>query len=97
MSTTGTFRTCDNGHHYKKSSDCPVCPICEQNRIPEAEFLKTISAPARRALESKNISTLQRLSTFSEKELLALHGLGPSAIPHLKKALESAGLEFRFE
>jgi uncharacterized protein YdhG (YjbR/CyaY superfamily) len=58
-------------------------------------FLPMISAPARRALESKGIKTVRKLSSFSEKELLSLHGIGPTAIPVLKQALKEAGLEFK--
>jgi hypothetical protein len=58
------------------------------------EFPKT-SAPASRALEHTKIKTLKDLSTWSEKELLALHGIGPSSIPILRKALLEKGLNFR--
>ena len=91
----GSLRTCDNGHQYYKSSDCPVCPVCEQARKPSEGFLSTLSAPARRALESQDITTLEQLSNFSEKEILALHGMGPGSIPKLRSALEAEGLSFR--
>ena len=35
-------RICSNGHTYQKTSACPVCPICEKMRTPEADFLSTI-------------------------------------------------------
>jgi predicted RecB family nuclease len=89
------LRTCINGHQYYKSSDCPTCPICEEERKPEEGFLSLLAAPARRALESKGITTLDQLSTYSEYELLELHGMGPSSIPKLRKALESEGLTFK--
>lgn len=89
-----TLRTCSKGHQYYKSSDCPTCPVCESERVPEAEFLALVSAPARRGLESAGILTLERLSEFSEQEVLRLHGVGPSAIPKLKAALQREGLTF---
>jgi hypothetical protein len=92
MSPQGTLRTCPKGHRYYKSSDCPTCPICESERVPAAAFLSLLSAPARRALEAEHILSLEKLSTYSEEQLLKLHGLGPSSIPKLKKALEEAGL-----
>lgn len=95
MPTQGTLRTCEKGHTYSKSTDCPTCPICEREKVPKAEFLATLGAPARRAFERAAILTLERLSHFTEKEILALHGVGPSAIPKLKEALEKAGLTFR--
>jgi hypothetical protein len=90
-----TLRTCPNGHTYYKSTDCPSCPICEQERKPAAGFLSALSAPARRALETAGIITLKELSKKTEKEILALHGMGPGSIPKLKVALKEAGLSFR--
>ena len=88
-------RVCDNGHVYYKSSDCPVCPICEEERAPSDGFLSELGAPARRALEGAGITTLGLLSKYSEKEILMLHGMGPSTIPKLKDALKKSGLNFK--
>lgn len=90
-----TLRTCDKGHQYDKSSDCPSCPICEQERKPDSGFLARLSAPARRALETNGIITLQQLSQFSEKDILKYHGMGPASLPKLKAALEEEGLSFK--
>lgn len=57
-------------------------------------FLDTISAPARRALVGAGITTLKGLARWSEKDLLALHGVGPSALPPLRKTLRRSGLTF---
>jgi hypothetical protein len=94
-SSEKNLRTCNNGHNYYKSSDCPTCPICEQERKPETGFLSLLSAPARRALENNGITSLQQLSIFSEKEILQFHGMGPASLPKLRKALENEGLSFR--
>lgn len=88
-------RICSNGHTYYKSSDCPTCPTCESERKPEGEFLSVLSAPARRALESHGITTLQELSNYSEKEILQFHGMGRASLPKLRAALEAGGLSFR--
>ncbi|WP_342509684.1 RNA polymerase alpha subunit C-terminal domain-containing protein [Sporosarcina sp. FSL K6-2383] len=85
---------CSNGHEYYKSSDCPVCPICEQERKPDNGFLAKLSAPARRALEHNGITTLQQLATYSEKEILQFHGIGPTSVPVLRASLEESGLTF---
>ena len=77
------------------SSDCPTCPICEEERKPKDNFLSLIAAPARRALEREGITTLESLSTFSVREILALHGMGKSTIPKLSDALTKAGLKFK--
>ena len=90
-----TLRTCANGHEYYKSSDCPVCPICEQRNVIEEPFLKSLSAPARRALEGAGIKTPEDLTKYSEPELLKLHGLGPSSIPKLKSTLKAKGLSLK--
>jgi len=62
---------------------------------PESGFLASIVAPARRALEREGITTLARLSQFSEDEVLGLHGMGPSTIPKLRNVLKEKGLTFR--
>lgn len=90
-------KTCTKGHRYYKSSDCPTCPVCEAEKKPKDGFLSLISAPARRALERENITTLTVLSHWSEKELLKLHGVGLTTIPKLKKALKELGLWFRLD
>lgn len=91
----GTVKTCKNGHQFIKSSDCPTCPQCEKSRKPLSDFLSEFAGPARRALESQNISTLRKLSQYSEKELLALHGFGPSSIPVVKRLLAGEGLKLK--
>lgn len=90
-----TLRTCLNGHTYYKSSNCMTCPTCEKEIKPKSGFLSLISAPARRALEEKDIKTLKKLSSYSETELLSLHGFGKSSILKLKKVLTDNGLSFR--
>jgi DNA-directed RNA polymerase alpha subunit len=90
----GTLRACRNGHQYYKSSDCPTCPICEKERAQKEGFLAELSAPARRALENAGIRTLKQLAGKSEKEILNLHGIGPSSIPKLKKLLKNVGFSF---
>jgi DNA-directed RNA polymerase alpha subunit len=88
-------RTCSKGHVYFKSSDCPTCPVCENQNKPVDGFLSLVSAPARRALEKDGITTLKKLSRWSEQELLQLHGLGPSTLPILRSALKKAGLTLK--
>jgi predicted RecB family nuclease len=97
METKKNLKTCKNGHQFFKSSDCSTCPICEEERKPKDNILSIIGAPARRALEREGITTLEILSTFSEKEILALHGMGKSTIPKLNDLLSKAGLLFKTE
>lgn len=90
-----TLRTCSKDHNFYKSSDCPTCPICEQERKPDNGFLSVLSAPARRALENNGITSLQQLATYSEKEILQFHGMGPASLPKLRDALQTNGLSFK--
>ncbi|WP_419887495.1 RNA polymerase alpha subunit C-terminal domain-containing protein [Neobacillus niacini] len=89
------LRTCPKGHQYFKSSECPTCPICEADKKPKSGFLSQLSAPARRALEKNGITSLQELSTYSEKEILKFHGMGPASLPKLKSALSEEGFSFK--
>ncbi|MEN0009413.1 DNA-directed RNA polymerase subunit alpha C-terminal domain-containing protein [Flavobacterium nitrogenifigens] len=88
-------RTCKKGHYYFKTSDCPTCPICEAERKPNSGLLSVLSAPARRALESKNIKTAEDLSQFTQKEIMSLHGIGPSSLPKLLEELRKNSLTFK--
>ncbi|WP_127586541.1 RNA polymerase alpha subunit C-terminal domain-containing protein [Paenibacillus koleovorans] len=87
--------TCEYGHTFYKSSDCPTCPTCEQGRKPESGFLAQLGAPARRALQHQGIDTLQLLSQYSENEILSIHGMGPGSMPKLRAALQEQGLSFK--
>jgi hypothetical protein len=89
----GILRTCLQGHKFYKSSDCPTCPVCEAEKN-KAFFVKT-GAPARRALQASGIDSVQKLSKYSEKEILALHGVGKTTIPGLKKVLQENRLDFK--
>ncbi|NGM66827.1 RNA polymerase alpha subunit C-terminal domain-containing protein [Sphingobacterium sp. SGR-19] len=95
MATPKTLRTCKQGHQYYKSSDCPTCPICEKIKAPASGFLSLLSSPARNALLHYGIDTIEKLAEHTEKEILALHGIGKASLPPLKKTLEEAGLNFK--
>lgn len=90
-----SLKICKNGHQFYKTSDCPTCPQCEEEKAPKEGFLSLLSAPARRALEHLGIQTLKQLSNYSEKEILKQHGMGPASMPILRKVLEEKGLEFK--
>jgi predicted RecB family nuclease len=90
-----TLRTCPQGHKFHKTSDCPTCPQCETALKPESGFLAALSGPARRALEHAGITTVKKLAGKQEKEILALHGMGPASLPKLRAALKAAHLSFK--
>lgn len=90
-----TLRICPKGHRYYKSTDCGTCPKCEQENKPTEGFLARLSSPARNALIHEGITELEQLAEYSEKEILALHGVGPATMPILKIALEEENLDFK--
>lgn len=59
------------------------------------QFIPGLSAPAVRALENAGIKTIKQLAKYSEKDILALHGIGPSSILKLKLALAAEKLSFK--
>lgn len=56
--------------------------------------LPHLAAPARRTLDGAGISDLRHLDEMAEKDVLALHGLGPAQLGALRDALSAAGLAF---
>ena len=65
-------------------------------RTPPADSdLPWIGQPARQALEVAGVTRLDQLPAWSEKELLALHGVGPKAVRILREALVERGQAFR--
>jgi DNA repair protein RadC len=61
-----------------------------QNNLPEG-----LAQPALRALLASGITSLEKLATFSEAEIMHLHGIGPTAMGKLKAALLANGLFFQ--
>lgn len=93
MAKKSLIKTCPNGHRFRRSSDCEVCPVCARED-GVGFFIAGLSAPARRALIHHGITDSKALSAYSEKDLLSWHGIGPAAIPIIKKALRAAGFGF---
>jgi len=62
---------------------------------PADRWPKGTGNPASSALEHAGFSTLEDLTRLTEKELLAMHGIGPKAIGVLKAALADRGLALR--
>ncbi|RID82428.1 hypothetical protein D1953_18305 [Peribacillus asahii] len=95
MKAEKSLRVCEKGHKYYKSSDCPSCPTCDKENKPESGFLSKLSSPAKNALVNKGIATLQKLSKYTEKEILKIHGIGPASLPIMRTSLEEEGLSFK--
>lgn len=92
MATKKTKRTCKYGHTFYKSTDCPTC---EKLKEPASGFLAQLSNPSRNASLHYGIDTIQKLSSYTEKEILKIHGIGKASLPTFKKALEEQGLGFK--
>ncbi len=90
-------RTCEKGHRYTKSSDCPTCPVCEALKKPTEGFQSLLAAPARRALENAGIHTLAQLASYTESEIAHLHGMGPNAMGKLKKIMSDNKIDFKIQ
>ena len=90
-------KTCKKGHTFYKSSDCPTCPVCEKEKDPATGFLALLSNPARNALLHYGIDTIEKLSAYTEKEILKLHGIGKASLPALNASLKEQGLTFKSE
>lgn len=88
-------KICKKGHKFYKSSDCLSCPICNEEEKPTAGFLAKLYSPARNALLKIGTDTVEKLSEYTEKEILNLHGMGKSSLPILRSSLAEKGLKFR--
>jgi hypothetical protein len=56
--------------------------------------LPKLAAPARRALADAGYVRLEQLARVKEADLAQLHGMGPTAMDALRKALKERGLSF---
>lgn len=61
----------------------------------ESNFPPKMGSPARNALFAAGITRLEQLTSYTEKEILKLHGMGPKAMGMLRLALEEKGLRFK--
>ncbi|MCA6068146.1 hypothetical protein JI747_013200 [Chryseobacterium sp. RG1] len=70
--------------------------ICVVNHVVENDFLRGIIAmPARRALEKEKIDSLEKLSDYSEKEIMQLHGFGKNTMGKLKNYMKENNVSFK--
>jgi hypothetical protein len=66
----------------------------EQHDRQDSDLPAELAAPAQRALAGEGIRRLEQLSEMSEAEVERLHGIGPSALSQLRRALDARGLSF---
>ncbi len=66
------------------------------NYEPKEGFLQGIIAiRARRALEKEKIDSLEKLSDYSEKEIMQLHGFGKNTMMKLKDYMKEHQMCFK--
>lgn len=71
-------------------------PVKKRNKEKETnDFPESVSQPAIHALNGAGYMKLAQLDGASEKELLALHGVGPKAIRVLKEEMKAKGIEMK--
>jgi hypothetical protein len=52
-------------------------------------------APARRALVNAKLLRIKDLQKITEKQLMSLHGMGPSSLPIIKKEMKKLKIKFK--
>jgi len=65
------------------------------NPQSEGGFPRSIGNPAANALANVGITRLEQLTEHSEREILAMHGIGPKAVKILRETLAEKGLSFK--
>ena len=61
---------------------------------PVGDLPNEIGKTAARELSLNGITSLAQVAAYSEKELLAIHGVGPKAIAILGDTLAAKGMDF---
>lgn len=56
---------------------------------------RSIGRPASSALNDRGIHIMEQVAELTEKELLAIHRVGPKAVSILKETLAKSGLSLR--
>ena len=54
-----------------------------------------LAAPARRALINAKLIKITDLKKITEKQLMALHGMGPSSLPIIKREMKKLKIKFK--
>ena len=62
--------------------------------IPDSDLPAGLSQPALRALSAAGLTRLDEFTKVSEAEVSKLHGVGPTAIVAIKRALAERGKSF---
>ena len=83
----------------KKSSNCAVVrgevDLSKYEEVDGVWRELGLAAPARRALVNAKLLKLSDLKRISEKDFLALHGMGPSATKVVKREMKLNKMTFK--
>ncbi|SHK80281.1 helix-hairpin-helix domain-containing protein [Chryseobacterium polytrichastri] len=70
--------------------------FCVVNHVVKGEFLQgVIAMPARRTLEREKIDSLEKLSNYSEEEIMQFHGFGKNTMMKLKNYMKEQQVSFK--
>lgn len=70
--------------------------ICAVSHVVQGTFLQGVVAiPARRALAKEKIDSLEKLSDYSEDEIMQLHGFGKNTMEKLKIYMQEHQTSFK--
>ncbi|MCJ8154732.1 hypothetical protein MKJ01_13255 [Chryseobacterium sp. SSA4.19] len=70
--------------------------VCAVSHMGQRDFLKNVIAvPARKALEQEKIDSLEKLSGYSEDEIMKLHGFGETTMKKLKTYMKKHQVSFK--
>lgn len=85
----------ERGSKRGAKARCDPAKVAEFDYSALAPELRVLSKPAQRALINAGLTTLSRVAAKTEKQILELHGFGPSSLPRVSKALSERGLKFK--
>lgn len=72
-------------------SICAVHHVVKSNNF----LYGIIAVPARRSLEREKIDSFEKLSDYSEEEIMQLHGFGKNAMEKLKNHMKEHQVSFK--
>ena len=72
-----------------------MTPPTDATHPNRAAFPAGMSGPALRALHTAGVRSLDDLTRWTERDLAALHGMGPKGVRVLREALAASGRGFR--
>ncbi len=82
-------------HRAPKPLAAELTAIIESGEHPDSDLPAGIGKAATRALLTAGLTTLDKVATRSETELLEMHGVGPKAVRILADALVEQGKALR--